>query len=450
MSTLVETLAARASGVAATGLTDARAARRAWQAVADTAVAMLAGADSPEAILTRSAATRLDSNGRAVLVGTPATASPTAAALSNGTAAHALEIDDFGGPGHPGAVVIPAMLAIVDLTRPTGSEFLGAVLAGYEAATLAVELLGGYRAQTDRGWHVTGTCGPFGAAAAAGCLLKLDVKQMAHALAIAGSAMGAVWAFQADGAMTKRIHAGRAAELGLTAAVLASEGCTGPLQLFEAEVGGLIQCFGTGEVVDIDWEDGPAVLRAGFKSYASCRGVHWATDGILELLERGISADDVTSIELACPPHALKMFADRQPSSLVAAQLSLPFAAAAALLLGRKVNDAYRGDGWTNPDIHDGIARVQLVAAVNAGQPRVLLRLRDGRTMETTVPRASGEPGEPVTDDQLVSKIAEWTQARLSPTRAAELFAVCRDLAQTPNVDSLMALLTSPGGKTDA
>jgi 2-methylcitrate dehydratase PrpD len=160
------------------------------------------------------------------------------AAMVNGTSAHALELDDFGGCGHSGAVVIPAVLALAGRTTFTGKEALNALVAGYDLAARILEGAGGYQPHNDLGWHSTGTCGSFGSAAASAKLLGLDAGQFADALGIAGTFTGGIWAFLADGAMTKRFHPGKAAENGLSAALLAQAGMSGPRMVVEAEWGG--------------------------------------------------------------------------------------------------------------------------------------------------------------------------------------------------------------------
>ena len=134
------------------------------------------------------------------------------AAMVNGTSAHALELDDFGGCGHSGAVVIPAVCALAGRHSFSGKEAITALVAGYDLAARTLEGAGGYRAVQDLGWHSTGICGSFGAAAASAKLMKLDAERFADALGVAGTFTGGIWAFLADGAMTKRFHPGKASE----------------------------------------------------------------------------------------------------------------------------------------------------------------------------------------------------------------------------------------------
>ena len=191
--------------------------------VLDTFGAALAGATSDEARATRAMLSAAEGGGPAAAWGTRLTLSPRNAALANGVAAHAFELDDTGGCDHSGAVVLPASVAALALASPptTGMEFLLAVVLGYDIGRRVLEAFGGYQAHNGAGWHSTGTCGVFGAAAAACRILRLDPSQCVAAIGLAASFAGGLWAFIHDGSQAKRIHAGRAAEGGLLAALLA-------------------------------------------------------------------------------------------------------------------------------------------------------------------------------------------------------------------------------------
>ncbi|MGH8641656.1 MAG: MmgE/PrpD family protein, partial [Burkholderiales bacterium] len=150
------------------------------------------------------------------------------AALVNGTAVHAFELDDYHNAKlHAGAVVIPAALAMAEKTGAGGETLITAIAAGYEVM-IRTSLALNPSATRLRGWHLTGVCGPFGAAAACAVMLRLSDEQTAWALGLAGTQGSGLWAFNADGAMSKRFHAGRAAHSGVLAAELAALGFTGP------------------------------------------------------------------------------------------------------------------------------------------------------------------------------------------------------------------------------
>jgi len=255
------------------------AARR---SLIDTLGAALGGVDTDEAKACVAAAKDFDSGDQVTLWGSDLRASAPTAALVNGTVSHAIEMDDFGGCDHSGAVVIPSVLAVAEAfggaSGSSGRELLVAIVAGYEVARRPMEAAGGYTAHNGRGWHSTGTCGSFGAAAAAGRMMNLDADRLTSAIGLAGTFTGGVWAFLDDGAMSKRLHPGRAAENGVTAAYLARRGFTGPARIFEAEWGGFLSTYapdgGDPDALTTELGESYRILQSGIKPYASCRGVH--------------------------------------------------------------------------------------------------------------------------------------------------------------------------------
>jgi len=214
---------------------------RAKSALLDTLGAGLAGCRTSEVARVIASVRDCGRGGTATIWGTDVRSGVTGAALINGTMAHSRELDDYGGCGHSGAVVVPAALAAGEHEAVSGRTLLTALVAGYDLAARVTEAAGGYRPHNARGWHSTGTCGSFGAAAAAAKCLGLDAAGTAAALGIAGSYTGGLWAFIVDGAMTKRLHPGKAAENGVFAAHLARHGFTGPAEILDAEWGASVR-----------------------------------------------------------------------------------------------------------------------------------------------------------------------------------------------------------------
>ena len=199
------------------------------------------------------------------------------AALSNGTAVHSFELDDLHKTAliHPGGIAVTPALAMAEhIGGCHGKEFLTAVVAGYEVAIRVGMSVGTSHLQ--RGFHPTGTNGVFGAGAAAGRILKLDAERMTHDLGIAGTQAAGLMAAQYS-AMVKRMHAGRAAQSGVYAALLAQKGLTGITNILEADFGGY--CKVMADVSDINkltiglgknFETG----RVGFKPYSAGGSTH--------------------------------------------------------------------------------------------------------------------------------------------------------------------------------
>jgi 2-methylcitrate dehydratase PrpD len=388
-------------------------------------------------------------DGSAVLWGSPARLPPAAAALVNGTASHALEMDDFGGCGHSGAVVVPALCAAADQVGATGRAALAALVAGYDLAARPLEGAGGYRAHNDLGWHSTGTCGGFGAAAAVGKLLGLDAPLLTHALGIAGTFTGGIWAFLADGAMTKRFHPGKAAENGLTAAYLARAGMTGPRFVLEAEWGGFFSTYGkaiaTPEATLARLGSDFRIRVSGIKPYSSCRGLHGVIDSLLELMaEAGIDHRAIAAITAHGNAQTVRQFARRDVATLLDAQFSLPYTLAVAAVSGRGTLDQYVPLRTADPAVADLVQRIGIVADrdLAPGENPVLeLRLADGRVLTHQTGFARGAPERPIDDATLAAKAASLIVPILGEARFREISETIANLETLPDFRTLTALL---------
>lgn len=262
------------------------------------------------------------------------------AALVNGTAAHGFELDDYHNAKlHAGAVVIPAAMALAERLDANGERLVTAIAAGYEVMIRSSLALNPSAARL-RGWHLTGVCGPFGAAAACAVLLGLDEERTAWALGLGGTQGSGLWAFNADGTMSKRFHAGRAAYSGVLAAELAAQGFTGSTQIYEFHDGGVLKAYS-------DASD-PAPLTAELgkryqlddnriKPYSCCGSTHSYVDAAFELrrrlgtpwnAERRVRVGLAKVVDVQCGFKYV-------PGSALNAQMSLRYIVAAALLEGQ-------------------------------------------------------------------------------------------------------------------
>jgi aconitate decarboxylase len=199
----------------------------------------LFGAAQPWGVIASNVAVSMSGGGASSLFGRGEKVGPGDAALANGTAIHGFELDDahVSSSHHPGAVTVPAVLAVAEARAASGADILAALAAGYEVG-LRLGICAGVSHSTS-GFHVAGTVGPFGAAAAAARLLNLTASQTAHSLGIGGTQAAGLYSAR-TGAMTKRFHAGRASQSGVVAALLAEQGFTGSLDVVEAPFGGFM------------------------------------------------------------------------------------------------------------------------------------------------------------------------------------------------------------------
>jgi 2-methylcitrate dehydratase PrpD len=289
------------------------------------------------------------------------------AALVNGTSSHAFELDDYHNAKlHAGAVVIPAAVAMAEKLGSDGKRLVTAIAAGYEVMIRSSLALNPSAART-RGWHLTGVCGPFGAAAACAVLMGLDAERTAWALGLAGTQGSGVWAFNADGAMSKRLHAGKAAQSGVMAAELAQLGFTGPTQIYEFADGGVLKAFS-------DASD-PAPLTADLgttwhlesnsvKPYSCCGSTHAYVDAALALRTKlGGAWDPQTPVRVGLSKVVdLQCGFDYRPSSALNAQMSLRYIVAAALTDGQALPPQFTDARIADPALVSLGESLELVA----------------------------------------------------------------------------------------
>lgn len=423
------------------------AARR---ALLDALGAALAGCGTEEVAGALRAVRAGGGSGPVQVWGTDITLGAAHAALVNGTAVHAREVDDFGGCGHSGAVVVPAALAAAQLRDVSGTELLLAVLAGYEAANRVIRLAGGYAEHNAQGWHGTGTCGVFGAAAAASRVLGLDAERFTHALALAGTYTGGLWCFLADGAMSKRLHAGKAAETGTMAALLAQEGVTGPTHLFEPEWGTFTSLYAPagkadpGALLDAFGREF-RIFDSGFKPYACCRGCHGPLDAVLGLrAQHALAASDILRVTVHAPEQTARQLGKQEVANILDAQMSLPYSMAVAMHFGRADLEHYQAPHLSDPALAAFARRVQLVgdaARPTGSAPEVVLHLRDGSQLAATVERAKGEHAHPLSDEELRRKFHALATLHVAPTRAQQICDAVWTLEAAASVRPLLALL---------
>ncbi|VWC59903.1 MmgE/PrpD family protein [Burkholderia lata] len=429
-------LAAFVAQTAADALPEAVVAK-ARRHVLDTFGAALAGTSAVETHSAR-ALTGAAAHGGASLWGTRRTAGARDAAFVNGIAAHALELDDSGGCDHSGAVVLPAVLAALSCAgRPvTGRECVAAIVLGYDVGRRVLEAAGGYAVHNGAGWHSTLSCGVFGAAAASARVLGLDAARTRDALGHAASFSGGLWSFIHDGSQTKRLHAGRAAEGGVLAALLAREGISGPARVFDDVWGGFFNTFATRSHAPDALTDGLGehwkLMRCSIKPHASCRSAHAAVDAALQLADgRTLDAGEIERVVVRASAFVARMCGGRDLSTLSSAQMSLPYAVAAALAFGDTGIGVYRDERRTDPRVAALLARIEVdvdPALGDLDEPTVILHRANGTRESRHVPIALGDPRNPLSDAALLEKFRELAGMALDPAQVDALGDVCLSL----------------------
>lgn len=422
------------------------------QCVLDGIGVALAATDEPAVRIARDVALAETPSGPATVLGHGARTGCRAAALVNGTAAHALDYDDVSAAmgGHPTVPVLPAALALAEQIGAGGRALLVAVVAGIETEARVGKALG--QAHYDRGFHNTATAGTIGAAAAAASLLGLSAGQVGAALAIAAtSASGLKANF---GTMTKPLHAGQAAAAGLLAAQLAARG-------FTASEAGLTESRGMLPVLS----DAPEpqsltepfgepwhVASVLFKFHAACYLTHATIDAALALREQGLDPAEVQTVDIEIPPGHLGVCAIPEPRTGLEGKFSLRFTTALALRQGAADQSRFTDAMARDPEIVALRNRVRVHTTTDIGHyaGRVTVRCRDGRTRhaegDVGTPRWTRSPTEQ--DPALTRKFDGLVSPVLGVDATARLRSLLADLDALGSVAELTRAATPDAGRT--
>ena len=406
--------------------------------ITDTVAVVVLGNGLPWSRIIAAYAQRVGAGGRSRILGAegPSVQAP-AAALANGTLAHAFESDNLTKPGagvHPGATLLPPGLAVAQERGNSGRELITAVVAGFEVMYRI-----GYATKHSnerRGFHAPGTTGPFGAAVAAGVLLKLDAERMTNAIGIAGSLAGGLMEFarSGTGAMVKRLHLGRASESGVMAANLAADGFTGPRSVLEGEAGFLKVFCTEWDMADLTRGLGSEfmTLRLCLKRFPVHMTAHTAVQAVLELqAEHRFAGADVDRVTVAGTERMATINNIPDPTDIMMAQYSIPFCVALALFRDPRDPASFDDSALADAAIRDMCARVSIVVADPptkvVGASIVTIQLKDGRSLTREVEEFNGTPARPLDRGELCDKFTTLTRVRYG-VASAELFERLQNL----------------------
>jgi aconitate decarboxylase len=381
------------------------------------------------------------------------------AALANGTQVQGFELDDVHRQGvlHVGAVTLPPLIAVAESHAGlSGKEFLTAAVAGYEIGPRVGRCMG--QEHIGQGWHSGATLGVYSAAAGAARGLKLSIDQTVHALGIAGTQSAGLMAAQ-YGAMVKRMHAGRSAQSGLYGALLARNGFTGIVDVFEAPYGGFCTTFSRSQdrfnLAELSAGLGERFETMGIalKFYSCVGSNHTTLDAIRDIQRRRpFTLAELDKIVV----HGSQVTVDHvgwpyRPEGLTSAQLNLPFCVATLLIEG----DVFV-DQFTPAAVDDGgrIAfsrRVEVVhdpaiTALGAAfrhKVRVDMHFRDGSIESETREAPRGSEQSFATADEIVDKFRKLTRHAMSATRQAVLVDAVLALEELPDSKRLAQLLAA-------
>ncbi len=414
----------------------------------DTFGAILAGSRLSENRNLAKLALKMGGKGPASILGYRRQATATFAALVNGTAGVALEMDEGNrlGGGHAAIHVIPPALAVAEETEATGREFLESVIVGYEATSRI-----GTGTVVRSEVHSHGTWGTIGAAAATARLLRLGPEHTREALNIAASMSPAnTWTPCLEGATVRNLYPGRSAMQGIMASNLALCGFTGlkdgPADVYGSLLG---QGFNPAAVCDGLGEPGPLRIQQNyFKLHACCLYNHPALDGMQNILSReAFSAAEVDRIDVLAPPLA-SIMTDPAPPNMLAAKFSLPYAMAAAVTQGATGVAAFYQEKLTDENTL-ALAQRVLVAAdpemdlrrYDYPAARVTVSLHNGRTLSESVVAHRGDHRNPASPEELRDKFAFLSEGALGEKRLRKVMETVARLEELEDIRELTALL---------
>lgn len=330
-------------------------------------------------------------------------------ALIQGGLTHILEMDDLHRASvvHPGCVVVPAAFALAEKAQGDGRKFLTAILQGFEATCRVGMAVGREHYKI---WHSTATCGPFGSAMAAACLLDLDDRAAVDALGNAGTQAAGLWQFLETGAMSKHLHAGRGAEAGVLAAQLAALGFSGPPEILEGSCGlfaGACPDADPSRVLaapDHRWQ----LHETSIKPWPSCRHTHPAIDAALEISSK-VDIETIDAIRVDTYQSVLDVCHRPKPTSVYEAKFSLQHCVAAAL------NDGLVDFSSFEQDKRDSLEALRAKVTLNTAEPyvsaypkdwgaEVTVRLSSGAKISANRTHCKGDPQDALTEVEMREK----------------------------------------------
>jgi aconitate decarboxylase len=408
------------------------------------------GAGQPWCTILQSTLGELDATRTTSVWGTPLRLSSPHATLVNGTQVQGFELDDVHRQGvlHVGAVVLPALIAVGEShARLSGRDFLTAAVAGYEIGPRVGMCMG--QEHIGQGWHSGATVGVFSAAAGAAHALGLDAEQTVHALGIAGTQSAGLMAAQ-YGSMVKRMHAGRSSQSGLYGALLARNGFTGIIDVFEAPYGGFCTTFSRStdlfDLAQLSSGLGKRfeTMRIALKFYSCVASNHTSLDAIRAIqARRPFRLDELDKIVI----RGSQVTVDHvgwpyRPEGLTSAQLNLPFCVATLLMEGDVFVDQFAPQAFTDAArmelskkvevVHD--PQITALGSKFRHKVRVAVHFKDGSVEEETREQPRGGEDAFASASEIIEKFRKLSRARLSDERQADVIDMILNMERLPDM----------------
>lgn len=399
-------------------------------------------AQHESAVAALAAVAELQPAAQATVLGRAQQVDMASAALVNGITSHTFDFDDTHLKTiiHPAGPVASAVLALAEHTGASGRAVIDALVLGIDVACRVGNAM--YPDHYDRGWHITGSTGMLGAAAACARLMGLDEDKTVMALGIAASQP--VGLREQFGTMTKPFHPGGAARAGLMSALMARHGYTASAKALEAPRGFMQVISAKSDWNEITDELGTRfeISFNTYKPFACGIVIHPSIDACVQLREQGVTPENVERIELTVHPLVLELTGKKEPTDGLLAKFSVYHGCAAGLIFGRAAEEEFSDHIVTRDDVV--ALRRKVVATADGGvdEAAALVKavLKDGREINVRVDHAIGSLQRPMTDANLDAKFHALADPILGEARVRELIGACWQLGDAADVRTLTAL----------
>jgi 2-methylcitrate dehydratase PrpD len=420
------------------------------------------GAEMPWSDWARAYSAGLGRHGAAPLLFSASGCDPVGSAFLNTTYAGSIDADDthVGSMLHPGSIVFSAALAVCG--NASGADFLAAVASGYESMIrigLSIQ-----PSHFKRGFQSTATCGGFGAAVAASRLLfggrAGAERRIAETIGLVASFCGGLTQFYQSGSTVKRIHAARASENGVTAALMVAQGFSGPTDIIEGS-NGFARAYADGfdpGIITNGLGDDFYLSGVTVKGHACSARVQAAVEGVLALCrENGVAADAIEDLYVGIPSVILGRLTIPQPVDTQAAQMSLPHSVALAAVLAPKAGDGFAlGVRDFEESIDDAAVKaverrvrcevdpeVEAATTEEAVPARITIKLTSGKTLTTFVSAPKGSPSHPFTHDDHVARFRRELERRWTSSRCDQMMDLSRRLVSLKDMGEVVELIAA-------
>lgn len=387
-------------------------------------------------------AEEMNSSPQATLLGTSIKTDLQFAAILNGMTSSMFDYDDtfLDTIIHPSAPVFPALLAWCEYKNLPGKRLLQNFIVGVEVEE-RIGLLLGRKGHYERGWHITGTAGTFGATAAIGKIIGLSEEKMAYALGIASTQP--VGIREMFGTFTKPIHAGKAAANGILSALLAREGLTSSTRPLEAEKGyaHLVSESPDFSFLEENWTNQWLIMKNSYKPYACGIVAHPAIDAAIRLRDRGIQADEIARITIVVHPLALELTGKREPQDNLQAIFSVYHGVAVGLLDGKAGQWQYATERVLDHKVIDLRKKITAVTGdLHVDQAILKAELITGQIITEFVEQTLGSLEKPLNDRDLEGKFRDLTSPYVSKKNQEKIIELVWKLDQQSNISNMIEL----------